>query len=138
LGYEHVRIANLCAASTPTVVELSTLDPESWKQARPDLQDALAGANALLAGWGIAGVTGQARRLLMDQIDWLYHEATTVGIGEMWMVGGEPRHPSRWHQYVSDKYGRTDGGTADQRLRQVLTAVPIVSSPRPLERKYAF
>jgi hypothetical protein len=41
------------------------------------------------------------------------------------MLGGEPRHPSRWHQYVSDKYGRTSGGTFEERIKQVLVAVPL-------------
>ena len=125
LGYDEVRIANLCAAATPTVVELNKLDPESWKLARPTLQEALECADAMLAGWGVAGVTGKARHLLLAQVDWLYAQATSAGIRSIWMVGGKPRHPSRWHQYVSDKYGRTNGGTPDQRLRQVLTEVAL-------------
>lgn len=47
------------------------------------------------------------------------------GITAFWMVGGEPRHPSRWHQFVSDKHGRTTGGTFEERLVQVLVEVPL-------------
>lgn len=128
LDYDDVRIANLCAAPTPTVVELNVLGPESWELARTDLADALVNADGLLAGWGVAGVTSQARRQLLGQVDWLYEHAAAVGIESIWMVGGQPRHPSRWHQFVSNKYGRTMGGTADQRLREVLIAVPFDSS----------
>lgn len=127
LDYDEVRIANLCAVPTPTVVDLNALSPEGWEHARPDLADALSNADGLLAGWGVAGVTGQARRHLIDQVDWLYAHAEAVGINSIWMVGGQPRHPSRWHQFVSDKHGRTTGGTMNQRLREVLTAVPLRS-----------
>jgi hypothetical protein len=52
-------------------------------------------------------------------------EAIRAGISNIWMVGGEPRHPSRWHQFVSDKYSRTTGGSFEERLDQVLESVPM-------------
>ncbi|MGL5824399.1 MAG: hypothetical protein ACRCYU_06120, partial [Nocardioides sp.] len=125
LNYDDVRIANLCAVATPTVVELNAVGSEGWELARTDLADALENADGLLAGWGVAGVTGLARRQLLAQVDWLYEHAAAVGLSSVWMVGGQPRHPSRWHQFVSDEHERTSGGTADQRLREALISVPL-------------
>lgn len=125
LGYDHPTLTNLCAAPTPSVVELNALGQQDWDVARVDLELALRSATAILAGWGVAGVTGEARRSLRVQVAWLTCRAHTMGIESFWMVGGQPRHPSRWHQYVSDKYGRTSGGSFEERIRQVLVAVPI-------------
>jgi hypothetical protein len=126
LGCEAVQIVNLCVVDTSTVVELNELEQTGgWTEARKDLAQGIRGTVGLLAGWGVSGTTGSARRAREEQVVWLYQEAASAGIEHVWMVGGEPRHPSRWHQYVSDKYGRTSGGTFEQRLGQVLTPVPI-------------
>lgn len=124
LGYDNVVVANLCAFATPSVVQLNTVGSDVWEASRVDLEVAVHGGTALLAGWGVAGLSGGARRSMGAQVDWLIECAAANAVGAMWMVGGEPRHPSRWHQYVSDKYGRTTGGTFEERLRQVLVAVP--------------
>jgi len=127
LGYEHVTFTNLCSVPTPSVVELKRLDHGDWELARGELADALVHSDAVLAGWGVAGVTGEAQRLLRAQVDWLRERALAVGIESFWTVGGEPRHPSRWHQYVADRHGRTQGGTFNERLSQVLVPVPVGS-----------
>lgn len=121
-----MNIANLHAFATTSVFELNDLRRAcGWADARGELAKAVRGADGLLAGWGVSGTTGDTRRALDEQVAWLYSEAMSAGLERAWMVGGEPRHPSRWHQYVSDKYGRTSGGTFEQRLEQVLHAVPI-------------
>ena len=125
LGHEEVRVVNLCAEPTASVIELRDVEPVSWEDARSGLEEALKGAEAVLGAWGVGGVTGPTRFELQAQIDWLYGQMLQVGIEQVWMVGGEPRHPSRWHQYVSDKYGRTTGGGFEERLAQVMIAVPI-------------
>jgi hypothetical protein len=131
LGFRSVKIANLCNVATPTVVELNTLgDGDCWHQAREQLTGALRGAEGLLAGWGVAGISGGARRARQAQVDWLYSRARETGIDTIWMVGGEPRHPSRWHQFVSDKYRRTSGGTFEERLGQVMVAMSIAAADR--------
>jgi hypothetical protein len=131
LGFESVKIANLCSVATPTVVELNKLgDSGRWHQAREQLTGALRDAEGLLAGWGVAGLSGGAQRARQAQVDWLYSRAREVGIETIWMVGGEPRHPSRWHQFVSDKYGRTSGGTFEERLEQVMVAMSIAAPNR--------
>lgn len=131
LGFGSVKIANLCSVATSTVVELNMLgDGDCWHQAREELAGALRGAEGLLAGWGVAGISGGARRARQAQVDWLYSRAREAGIDTIWMVGGEPRHPSRWHQFVSDKYGRTSGGTFEERLGQVMVAMSIAAPNR--------
>jgi hypothetical protein len=126
LGYESVEIANLCPRATSTVVELNTVEHrQEWLEGRDDLARALRRASSLLAGWGVSGMTGDAGRARQSQVEWLLNEAVDMGFDNVWMVGGQPRHPSRWHQYVSDKHGRTSGGTLEERLAEVLQAVPI-------------
>lgn len=125
LAYDHVIMTNLCAFSTPSVVELNALGLDGWELARAELSASIAGASAVLAGWGVAGLTGPARRYMEAQVDWLRDCAHDNGIDAFWTIGGEPRHPSRWHQYVSDKYGRTTGGTFEERIAQVLVEVPV-------------
>lgn len=125
LGFEHVTISNLCAAPTRSVVELVSVGSDAWDQARLDLECALGRADAVLGGWGVATLTGDARYLLREQVTWLHDRTHVLGIDTIWMVGGEPRHPSRWHQYLSDKHGRTAGGSFDERLGQALLQVPL-------------
>ena len=135
LGYDRAVMANLCAVATPSVVELNDHGRDGWDRARAELESALTGADALLAGWGVAGLTGDAGRWMRAQVEWLSERAVASGISRLWMVGGEPRHPSRWHQYVSDKHGRTAGGTFEERLAQVLVEVPVVSTALTLGRR---
>ena len=128
LGYGDLAILNLCATATASVVELNGLwDTVGWMSARRELRAGMRTATGLFGAWGIAGLTGEARQARDEQIQWLYTEALGVGLSHVWMVGGEPRHPSRWHQYVSDKYGRTTGGTFGERLAQVIEAVELPS-----------
>lgn len=125
LGYDEVVIANLCAVATPSVVQLNCLGSEAWESSRVDLELAVRGGAGLLAAWGIGGLSGHARSSLRTQVNWLVERAESGGLRNISMVGGEPRHPSRWHQYVSDKHGRTRGGTFEERLAQVIVDVPI-------------
>lgn len=125
LGYEQAVMTNLCAASTPSVVEVNVLGREAWSSARADLSAALTDVGAVLACWGVAGLRGDARQWMHEQVEWLTEQARESGLSTFWTVGGEPRHPSRWHQYVSDKYGRTTGGTFEERIAQVLVEVPV-------------
>jgi hypothetical protein len=128
LGYEEVRIFNLFMDATPTVAELNASVAHPCPCARRRLRSALAEDSALLGAWGISGLTGEARIARDCQLTWLVKQAKAVGIHDIWMVGGEPRHPSRWHQYVSDKYGRTSGGPSDARLAEALVAVPLATA----------
>ena len=124
LSFDRVEVANLCATPTATVVHLNALGHEAWGSARGDLRASLVGADAVLAGWGVGGLSGDPRRWMEAQVDWLSERAQEVGIETFWTIGGEPRHPSRWHQYVSDRHARTMGGTFEERIGQVLVEVP--------------
>lgn len=124
LGYDEVVMTNLCSVATPSIVEVNRLSRDAWASARVDLEVAVRGGAGLLAAWGVGRLSGTARRCLRAQVEWVVEVARNGGLGSFWMVGGEPRHPSRWHQYVSDKYGRTGGGSFEERLAQVLVEVP--------------
>lgn len=126
LGYKSVEVVNLYADPTNSNAELAFSETlEGWLRARQNLKIALPSADGLLGAWGVAALAGSAQRERNRQVAWLRTEASRAGLDNMWMVGGEPRHPSRWHQYVSDKYGRTTGGTFEERLRQVVVRVPL-------------
>lgn len=125
MGYDRVVMANLCAVPTPSVVEINALGADAWSLARPDLETSIALAAAVLAGWGVAGLSGEARKSMRSQVEWLCGCAQSRGIESIWTVGGEPRHPSRWHQYVADKYARTSAGSFEERIKQVLVPVPV-------------
>lgn len=129
LGYDDVVMTNLCSIATPSIVEVNGLGYEAWTSARRELELAVQSGAGVLAAWGVGGLRGDARRWLRAQVEWLVDCAGTDGIHSFWMVGGEPRHPSRWHQYVSDKHGRTRGGSFDERLAQVLIDVPTRDLP---------
>jgi hypothetical protein len=125
LGYERVVVANLCEAATPSVVELNDVGADAWMSARDHLAPLFPLASALLGAWGVAGLNGDARQFRDAQVEWLAREAGAAGLTHMWMLGGRPLHPSRWHQFVSDKYGRTSGGSFEERIVQVLVEVPL-------------
>ena len=126
LGYSSVQIVNLCSLATASVSELDVVGTrDSWVRAREDVTRHLPNASGLLAGWGLAGLSGDSRANRQEQVNWLYAAAREAAFDRIWMVGGEPRHPSRWHQYTAGKYGRTSGGTFETRLGEVLVAVPL-------------
>lgn len=127
LGFEGYTIANLFVEATPTVVELNAVigDESSWFETQERLRELVRVAGGVLGAWGVAGASGRLRSMRDRRAHWVLAEAARVGHQEVWMVGGEPRHPSRWHQYVADRHGRTSGGTFEERLREVLLPIPL-------------
>lgn len=125
LACDDFRIANLLATPTRSVIEITDAgkDPGAWEAARPALRALICSADQLLIGWGLGGgFGGAARRLFRNQVDWVQSEITRErSVPRVWTVGPEARHPSRWHQYVSDRHGRTQGGDFRTRLQSVLT-----------------
>jgi hypothetical protein len=125
LGFTSVEIINLFSTSSPTVVELNSVFDGDWLGRRAQVREVLRQSAGLLGAWGVSGMTGLAGAERESRARSILDEARSLGFRQIWMVGGQPRHPSRWHQYVSDKHARTHGGTFDERLRQVMVQVPI-------------
>lgn len=136
LGCDQVLVVNLLNAPTADIpaMSVSGREAEAWLESRSALSAGLAQADELLAAWGKQGLTGPARTHRQDQLAWLGAEASVCGHLTAWAVGAEPRHPSRWHQYVSDRHGRTSGaGTTSQRIAEVLAqhSLGCLTSQRP-------
>jgi len=121
LSFSEQRIVNLILIPTNDATDLThaSLDPEVLMAARPTIAEAISTSGVLLFGWGKLSSFGPNRGRIQEQIDWVVGVAIDNGHKHAWAVG-DARHPSRWHQYVADKHGRTEGGDADARLRAVL------------------
>jgi hypothetical protein len=123
LGYGGVVIANLLDIPVADTQAMNTAgaSPEAWERSQRALAVALREGDAVLAAWGVVPLAGEARLHRRAQIEWLVRQAQADGHASAWAVGGQPRHPSRWHQYVSDRHGRTPpGASRPDRLRHVL------------------
>lgn len=118
-------MTNLYARATPTVSEVNDADHLGWIEARADLEDGLSQTDAVLAAWGVSGLSGAALRFRREQVWWLCQELSLRSLQNAWTVGGVPRHPSRWHQYVADRHARTSSGTFANRLSETLTLLPV-------------
>jgi hypothetical protein len=127
LGCDVVRVVNLLPIPTHDLPSMSTAGAElaCWKGGRPHLTAGLRAGDAILAGWGVSVLTGPARAHQRAQVRWLVNEAARLGCDDVWTVGRQPRHPSRWHQYVSDRHGRTTAApTTAERLAEVIVKGP--------------
>lgn len=127
LGFEGFTIVNIFDVSCVDLSELGRLgvSMNQWLESRVKLTEGLAVSNGLLAAWGVSKPNGPARHHMKAQVDWLLGQASILGHTGAWTIGCEPRHPSRWHQFVADRHGRTSGGSPSQRLRQVAQFVPL-------------
>ncbi|WP_368800852.1 DUF1643 domain-containing protein [Kocuria oxytropis] len=125
LGCDHIEVANLFSLPTRDVVEMNQVGKSvvGWEEARPRLGEVIEGADQLLAGWGISGITSESARYRKRQLCYIKTVASAAGHDECWTLNGEARHPSRWHQYVSDRHGRVRGESFRSKLAQVLTLV---------------
>jgi len=130
LGFEGVRVVNLFALASPSSRDIAVLgqDAAGWESARPSLADGVLDCEGVLMGFGTIPVTGVARHHFGQQLDWFAGQLRESGHQEVWQVG-DARHPSRWHQYVSDRHGRTSGGSFEERLREVLTSTSLSVLP---------
>ncbi|MFF1818106.1 DUF1643 domain-containing protein [Kribbella sp. NPDC058245] len=127
LGHSSVRIANLFASATASVAELNRVgrDPAGWEAARPAIENLIEQADTFLIGWGVSGLSGVAARHKASQVTWLRSILRERDVSSVWSIGGEPRHPSRWHQYVSDRYARVPSGSFRQRLSCALVEIDV-------------
>ena len=81
----------------------------------------------LLAGWGVGGLAGPAARHQQAQLEYVDACARDIGNDYIWTLNGELRHPSRGHQYVSDKHGRASGASLSERIVMVPRSVPLAT-----------
>lgn len=135
LGFDAIEIANLFPKATRDTGEISLLGSEErfWLDARPALESLLGRSEGLLAAWGVGSCTGSARYWWTDQLKWTATTAAVFGHTQAWTLGPGPRHPSRWHQYVSDKYGRAGDGTTEARISRALQLSPLSGLCLPKE-----
>jgi len=129
LGCDNVEIANLFANATPDVTAINEIgrSGDGWEAARLRLRQVITASDHLLAGWGISGLAGPAARHRRAQLDYVRTYAREVGKHDIWTLNGQPRHPSRWHQYVSDRHGRATGTSLSERMAMVLSSVAVAT-----------
>lgn len=128
LSHPSLIVGNLLGVPTHDTGGMSDggREASAWEEARNDLARAVGAADSLLAAWGVVPPGGPARRHHHEQLTWLIQAARDAGHDYAWTIGGEPRHPSRWHVYASDRHGRTEAGlTRTERVRQLLVPVPL-------------
>lgn len=127
LNCGRLEIANLYSIATSDAGAINAVGQSivGWEAARPRIEEVIAESDHLLAGWGVSGISGKAARHKEGQIEFVGLCANRMGHQSLWTLNGEARHPSRWHQYVSDKYGRATGTHFHERLGTVLTLVPV-------------
>lgn len=125
LGADNIELTNLFPLASKSFADLSHMaqNPEAWESAKQGIVRVLESSDFVLLGWGVKEIAGPAAVLSRHQKRWVLERAHASRTDRPWVVGGEPRHPSRWHQFVSDKYGRTTGGSFEERLRQVLGTI---------------
>jgi len=124
LGYGRFEVANLFQPASSSSRDIQHLGAESqgWLSARGAIEQALPRADTVLLACGILRLSGDPRAHLAEQRDWLREQLAAESHHEVWQVG-DARHPSRWHQYLSDAHGRTNGGTFAERLHEALKRV---------------
>lgn len=128
LECDLVQIANLLSVPTASTDDIreAGVRPGSWHRARPKVRNLIHSADHIVLGWGLGGISGIARQHFIAQVRWVERELARRGEGvPVWTIGNGPRHPSRWHQYVSDRHGRTAEGSLQERLRYVLVEQSI-------------
>jgi len=105
LGFDDVVLVNLIRVATHSTGDLSQVgrDLGVWLEARPAIAEAVAVADAALLGYGCTPPIGPARQHFKAQENWLAGLLDRLGV-EVIMVGGQPRHPSRWQRWTSRRY----------------------------------
>lgn len=133
LRCDTYQVVNLFEVSSQSVTDLSRVSVAILQSPdRRAVSSRLASAHSLLAAWGTTGLSGPLRQSRISRARTVLELARQEGHSMAWTVGGSPRHPSRWHQYVADKYARTGGGSFEERLRDVLVPTSIDDLFRPL------
>ena len=101
LGFELVEYGNLFAHATRDLAGIATVgvSEDGWTAARSELTPQIRRAQGALLGYGVQSPSGTAGRLFKKQVEWLEAELTHLAV-PVWVVGGQPRHPSRWQRHT--------------------------------------
>ncbi|MGW7002537.1 DUF1643 domain-containing protein [Streptomyces sp. NPDC054933] len=126
-GCSRLDLVNLLDVPTRDQVELSSVlvSHADVERSRGLLQKTISGADEVLLAWGSSRVGGTTGRVVRQQQGWLIEHLNAAGREHTWMVGGRPRHPSRWRQYVGPEKDRVFGATFEERLAKVLNVQPL-------------
>lgn len=128
-----MEIANLVETPTRNSKELeqAATSVQLFLDARDRLDTVLASSDTLVFAWGIAPLRGLTGTYVRDQANWVISRALHHGHTHAWVMGGHPRHPSRWRQYVGPQRGLFDGATTADRLTQGLERCAVeIARPR--------
>ena len=128
-----LEIANLVGTPTRNSKELEQVatSVQLFLDVRDRLDTVLAGSDTLVFAWGVAPLRGLAGTYVRDQANWVISRALHHGHTHAWVMGGHPRHPSRWRQYVGPQRGLFDGATTVDRLAQGLERCAVeIARPR--------
>jgi hypothetical protein len=102
IGCHEATIVNLfpmASRSSLSIAEMGgTVSP--WLAARADISGALANADEILFGFGVTSPSGPAGAYYRAQVAWT-KALVARAAAPPWMVGGQPRHPSRWQRHTS-------------------------------------
>ncbi|MCK9893895.1 DUF1643 domain-containing protein [Frankia sp. AgB32] len=126
LGFAEVKVVNLFSMPSQATGAISELGAtaEGWLTARPSLDVALAGADAVLLAYGATSPSGSARTHFREQVEWLHSRLDEWAVPG-WQVGDGPRHPSRWQRWTSREH--PDVPFAEAVRRSLVPKLPQMS-----------
>lgn len=126
LGCNRMEIANLVNVQTLGIRDLSTAASQFdvWESSRIAVRSLLIKSDEVLFGWGISPLNGPAGIHLRTQSAWVTQEALNLHL-RPWALGGEVRHPSRWHQYLAPKHGRSTNHSFAIRIARALKPLDL-------------
>jgi len=124
LGCATSSVVNLYPAPLPSVNALQDPVAEVWVRGRLEIEDALRRPDCtdIVLGYGIQEPIGRARHEFRAQVAWLQDVLTRVE-ARVWVVGGRPTHPSRWHRV---SFRQTPGRPFEEAARELLEPYTLV------------
>ena len=123
-SFEIVNLVSLPTKDLPVLNQLAS-DPNDWISARGDLRRGIKQGDLVLSAWGLGGFSGQSKVNFQDQKSWLRTYLQSIGVDCVLTIGGRPRHPSRWRQYLGPQRGLYKQATFELRLEAALTEIKL-------------
>lgn len=122
-----IRIANLVDQPTKGLHDLAVeaTDPQHWDDSFQKLFGVFTEPHTPLIGWGVSRPPGIVGQYAARQQERVLRGLLASGHTAAWTLLGQPRHPSRWHQFTSEKYPHATGTGFVERLRSVLVLTDL-------------